>query len=212
MKLPPTVLALFVVAAMVCPASSSAGTQHGNDGDFCTSKGYLAYDDLELSETTGAVTTHSVRIIRFEAGRGIYFSEQVNLPALLAVHRMSCNAEHIELEGHIIRDPLPTKCVIEIASPPNNADSAECTDDPKESLAKLGEPQGLAIFGPNAVPIPLESLDSEHGYQLLRHLSHRGVAGGVEFRSKCEIVQLDKTGTILNRLVIYDNRVVHYAD
>jgi hypothetical protein len=212
MKCPPTVLALVVAAAMVFPASSSARTQHGNDGDFCTSKAYLAYDDLELSETTGVVTSHSLRIVRFEAGRGIYFSEQVNLPPPLAVHWMSWNAERIELEGHIIRDPLPTKCVIEIAGPPHDAGTADCTDDLDESPAKLrDDPSSLAIF-PSTAPIPLESLDPTHKYPLVRHLSQRRVAGAVEFRSKGEIVQLDRRGTILSRLVIYDNRVLHYPD
>ncbi len=211
MKCAGTVALFLVAAAMVFPASSIARTSHGNDGDFCTSKGYLAFDDLELSETTGDVTAYSLRIIRFEAGRGIYFSEQVNLPEKFVVQGMSCTTDRIELVGHI-RDPLLGRCVIEIGNPSSNAGSANCFDGPKESLAKLEASSSLSIFRPNAAPIPLESLDSKYSYQLLRHLSRRRVDSGVEIRSECEIVQLDKTGTILSRLVIYDNRVVHSAD
>ena len=44
-----TLFAIFIVF----PLSSSARTLHGNDGGFCTSKGYLAYDDLEFREGGG---------------------------------------------------------------------------------------------------------------------------------------------------------------
>jgi len=200
MKCSGTFAVLLAAIASIFPVMSSAGTQHGNDGSFCTFKGYLAYDDLEG-------ITHSLRVIRFEAGRGVYLAEQVTLPRTLTVRSMSCEADRIELEGY---DSVWRKCAIEIGGSP--ASVANCSDDHGFDFAKLVEPPSLGIFGPDAAPIPLESADPEHSYQLLRHLSHRVVAGGTEWHTKCEIVQIDRAGSILKRLVIYDNRSMEYAD
>lgn len=209
-------IVLIAAAAIVSPAFAATGSVHGNDGNFCTAKGYIAFDDLELSNATGAVSAHSLRVVRFEDGRGIYFSEQIRLPEDLAVQGLSCSTNRVELVGHTLvehtpRDPLLTRCVIEIGVPESNSDIANCFDEPAEKLAKLRNSASLAIFRSEA-PIPLESIDGKYSYQLIRHLSLRRVRNGVESRSKCEVVRLDKTGSILNRLVIYENRVMHDAD
>jgi hypothetical protein len=102
--------------------------------------------------------------------------------------------------------------------PPALASHTRNTEDagvPKDSGQtpgpKLGDPGGLSLFGP-APPFPLESADSEHTYQLLRHLSDRPAMDGVEWHRKCEIVQLDHKGAVLQRLVIYESREMEYAD
>jgi hypothetical protein len=204
--------ALITLIAIAFPLASRAGTQHGNDGTFCTSKGYLAYDNFELSDKTGSVTSHLLKIFRFEPSRGIYFAGQVNLPKEVSVNWMICGDDRVAVGGRVIREPLPKKCIVVIAGRQTVSGIADCSDDATESLTPSGVLQGLSIFGPSAAPIPLESTDPDYRYQLLRHLSHKAVVGGVEWRSTCEIVRLEKNGTILQRLVIYDSRRMEYAD
>jgi hypothetical protein len=79
--------ALFA-AFIVFPLSSSAGSRRGDDGGFCTSKGYLAYDDLEFSEGEGGgEEPHLLKIFRFGTGRGVYFAGQVTLPQTQPTHQ-----------------------------------------------------------------------------------------------------------------------------
>jgi hypothetical protein len=70
----------------------------------------------------------------------------------------------------------------------------------------------LGIFGPHVAPLPLESLDSEHEYQLLRSVSGRKVKEGLEWHSKSELVQLDVKGAVLQRFVLYERRTVTPRD
>ena len=204
--------ALFA-AFFVFPPSSSASTQHANDGGFCTSKGYLAFDDLEFTEGKGGgVEPHLLKIFRFGTGHGVYFAGQMTLPERLVVSRIVCRTDHVELGTRIYPDPSPKRCIIDVATTSVMGGSAECDDDPAESLLQLGEPQVLWGFAPDAATIPLESDDSEHQYQLRRHFSQRIATGGLESHIKCEIVKIDKKGTIIQRLVIYDYRKMSYAD
>jgi hypothetical protein len=205
---------VFAAAVIIRPSLSGANTprttfHHGPNGYFCTSNGYLAFDDVEEQGSKNNVTAHSLRIVRVGGERGVYFAEQITLPNSFGVLQMKCLADHVELGVLITRDPVathvyePTKCVVRLTGSDVNAGIAECSDDPNRSLAALGEPQSLSIFGPGA-PIPIESPDPNHSYQLLRHVSYG--ADGVEWSSNSEIVQLDLHGTVLKRLAIYDYR------
>jgi len=58
----------------------------------------------------------------------------------------------------------------------------------------MDRPRQPGIFGPRIAPLPLESVDPGHEYQLLRNLSGRKVKEGWEWHSKSELVQLDPRG------------------
>jgi len=73
-------------------------------------------------------------------------------------------------------------------------------------------PANLAIFGPKVAPLPLESLDREHEYQLLRNLSGRQTEQGWEFHTRSEVIQRDLKGRVLQRLVLYENRRLETGD
>jgi hypothetical protein len=203
---------VLTAAAIISPSlsgTSTSGTNshHGPNGYFCTSNGYLAYDLVEEHGTENAVISHSLKIVRVGGERGVYYAEQFTLPNAFGVLQMKCLNDHVELGGLIVRYPVethvyePTKCVVRITGSEVNAGIAECSDDPNRSLAVLGEPQSLSIFGPDA-PISIESPDPNHRYQLLRHVSY----AADEWSSSSEIVQLDLQGTVLKRLAIYDYR------
>ena len=147
--------------------------------------------------------------MRVGGERGIYFADQIALPNSFGVLQMKCLADRVELGGLSTRDPVethayePKKCIVRMTGSEVGAAIAECPDDLNRSLATLGEPQSLSIFGPGA-PIPIESPDPNHRYQLLRHVSYG--ANGIDWSSSSEIVQLDLHGTVLKRLAIYDYR------
>lgn len=200
--------AAAIISPSLCGASTSGtNSHHGPNGYFCTSNGYLAYDDVEEQGTENAAVAHSLKVVRVGGERGVYYAEQFTLPNAFGVLHMKCLTDHVELGGLIMRYPVethvyePTKCVVRITGSEVNAGIAECSDDLNRSLATLGQPQSLSIFGPDA-PISIESPDPNHRYQLLRHVFY----GADEWSSSSEIVQLDLHGTVLKRLAIYDYR------
>jgi len=190
---------VFCASVILLRSSSGAEVQHGNDGTFCTSTGYLAYEDLEL--TNGRVSSHSIKVVRFGPER-IQFAETVMLPEKFSVHWMICGPQQIEMGGPVIRSS-PIKCVATLG---DTTQAAQCVDDSRADMTSFVLSPSLSVFGPNESPFPLDSADADHSYQLLRHLSHRSVPGGTEYRSECEVVQIDEKGTISKHLVIYDSR------
>lgn len=248
MKRSVVVTLVLTAVSAIFPVFIRAEINHGTDGTFCTAKGYLAFDNVELGQRGITTTVHLLKIFRFGPGRGIYFAGQASLPKTLAVSWMVCGSDRVALgEGAVVHS-WPRKCTVAFGRRDEIAGVANCDYDSSESLswsppkvpapyippaladhtgtreragdlrgtpqtpeAKLGELGGLSIFGP-VPPLPLESADSEHTYQLLRHLSDRPTADGVEWRRKCEIVQLDSSGVVLQRVVIYDGRRMEYAD
>ncbi len=259
MKRSVVVTLVLTAVSAIFPVFIRAEINHGTDGTFCTAKGYLAFDNVELGQRGIATAVHLLKIFRFGLGRGIYFAGQASLPKTQAVSWMICGSDRVALgEGAVVHS-RPRKCTVAFARRGEITGVAKCDYDSSESLswsppkvpapyippalanhtrtseragdlkgtrqtpeAKLKELGGLSIFGPvPPLPLesadsehtyPLESADSEHTYQLLRHLSDRPTADGVEWRRKCEIVQLDSSGVVLQRVVIYDGRRMEYAD
>jgi len=203
---------LFTVAlAMGSPALSAAETHHGNGGNFCTAKGYLAYDDPQ-QDSNYRLIAHWLRIVRFGA-EGIYSAGAASLPIDFGWPWMNCENDRVELAGGPRNYPYFKKCVLKIEDKAVIKGSAECYDDSIENLSKFGgEPDSLSIFGPSEPPIQLESSDPDHTYELLRHSSNRRVGSATEWHEQCEIVQLDAKGTILKRALIYDNVTMEYPD
>src|SRR6266853_186069 len=78
-----TVLTFLAVALAFCSPSRA-----DNDGSFCTSKGYIAYE-LRNGITPG-VAGHVLKVVRFEPQRGTYVAGEVPLQDF-QVHRMTCS-------------------------------------------------------------------------------------------------------------------------
>jgi len=83
-----------------------------------------------------------------------------------------------------------------------------------QDAAKDGpEPTSLALFVPNLDPLSVESLDPEHDYQLLRNMSkEKSKEGWNEWHIKSELVQLDKSGNVSQRVVLYERRDTEYGE
>jgi len=70
----------------------------------------------------------------------------------------------------------------------------------------------LDIFGPKTDPISVESLDTEHQYQLLRKLVGKRSKQGFEWHMKSELVQIDKKGRVLQHLILYERTRTEFKD
>src|ERR1039458_159184 len=199
----------FVLTLLVVFLALASPSRADSDAYFCTSKGYLAYE-LRKGVTPGVVG-HVLRVVRFEPKRGIYLADEVTLLDFRVYH-LICSEYRIEISGW---NNVFTRYVIEIAGSgevrslgPTEYPGRQWSDAAKDGPA----PASLGIFGPGVAPLPLESLDPEHVYQLLRNLSRRDVKGGWEYHSKSEIVQLDPKGAVLQRFVLYESRTVETGD
>jgi hypothetical protein len=195
----------FFVATFVLSASARADS----DGFFCTSKGYVAYE-LRQGITQGIVG-HKLKVVRVEPDRGIYVAGEATLLDFETYH-MTCSQERIEISGW---RKVFTKYVIDILPSGEMKVSGplEYPDVDWRDAAKDGpESPSLCLFGPKEVPLLVESLDSEHEYQLLRNLSGRQSAEGFEWHVKSELVQVDKRENALHRLVLYERRYIEARD
>jgi hypothetical protein len=175
------------------------------DGLFCTSKGYLAYEVRQ--GITPGVVGHVLQVVRFEAKRGVYLANEATLVDF-EVYHLTCSADHIEISGW---NNVFMKYVIQIAGSgelkslgPTMYPERQWSDAAKDGPA----PPSLRIFGPNVAPLSLESFDLGHKYELLRNLSGRKVEEGWEWHSTSELVQLDVRGTVLQRFLLYERRTV----
>ena len=199
------VVSTLLVVFLAIATQSRAKT----DAYFCASKGYLAYEARE--GTSPGVVGHVLRVLRFEPKRGIYPAGEVTLPELFSVYHLICSEDNIEISGW---RNVVTKYVIEIDKS-GNVQLLSSTDYPGQrwsDAAKDGPaPADLGIFG-RVAPLPLESLDPEHEYQLLRNVSGGQTKEGLEFHTKSELVQLNPKGTVLQRVVLYESREVASRD
>jgi hypothetical protein len=174
------------------------------------SKGYVAYE-LRHGITEGVVE-HKLRVVRVGPDRGIYIAGEAALLDF-EVYHLTCSPDHIEISGW--RKVL-TKYVIEF-SPSGKLKTVgptEYPDVPWSDAAKDGpEPQSLGLFIPNPDPLLIESLDPEHGYQLLRNSSQeKSKEGWNERHTKSELVRLDRKGNVCQRLVLYERRDIEPRD
>jgi hypothetical protein len=196
---------LFRLAFLTVVLASSVSARADIDGYFCTSKGYVAY---ELREgITPSIVGHVLRVVRVEPDRGIYVAGEVTLLDF-EVYHLTCAQDHIEISGwrkvftKYIVDIEPSR-EMKVVGPTEYPDlqwSAAAKDGPK--------PQSLSLFGPKVEPLPVQSLDAEHNYQLLRNLSGQQVKEGWQRHSRSELVQLDKNGSVSQRFVLYERRDV----
>jgi hypothetical protein len=177
--------------------SFSIPSHADSDGCFCTSRGYLAYE--MRGAITPGVAGHVLRIVRFEAERGIYIAGEVTLEDF-QVHRMICDQDRVEISGW---ERISERYVIEIAGA-QKIHILEYAEDPTRRFdaSKEGpEPAQLGYGHPGT--LPLESLDPNHKYEVLRRRSEKAVKGGLEHHVTAELLQVDLQGTVSQRCMLY---------
>ncbi len=203
----------FALIALVgfSPMAKAEIVHAGGDGYFCTSKGYLAFD-YNQTEINGNVVKkmHSLKIVRFGPEHRIDFAVEVSLSTEFSILLMDCDAERVEMVGQLWprgKEPSLAKCDIKIgSSPTRHLGSADCGDDVGESFPTKKSPNLEIQSDSDPAPITLEApVDTDHVYQLRRHLTQEPIAGGgLNWKTRAEVVELDQKGTTLDRLVIYE--------
>jgi hypothetical protein len=204
--------AIYVLASLAVAIALSVVSRADDDGNFCSLKGYLAYE-LRQGITPG-IAGHVVRIVRFDSQHGIRAAGEVTLEDL-EVHTMTCDEDRIAIAGFgTVRhgDPPLTRCVIRFGGPQNEISVPECTDD-----ANLGEgwrkvagppPPNLGQWGREG-SIPLESQDPGHKYYLLLNTSRKKLDDyDWEIHFKTELIQADSQGNVSQRFVVYEAQIV----
>jgi hypothetical protein len=194
------VLTVLSISLAFCGSSRA-----DEDGSFCTSRDYLAYE-LRNGSTPG-VAGHILKVVRFGSKKGIYAAGEIALQDF-HVHRMICGKDSIEISGWAATF---TKYMIDIAQDePKIVDRAE--DSTRQfDPAKEGPEAPRFAHAPFGL-IALESLDPNHKYALVISGSQKTVRGGVKHRSKAELVQTDPQGTVAQRLLLYQNELLETID
>jgi len=191
----------FLAVVFALCASSRAD----EDGSFCTSIGYLAY---ELSNgTTPGVAGHVLKVVRFGPERGMYMAGEVTLQDF-QVHRMICSQDRVEISGW---GNIYKKYIIDVGGQKLNI--VDFTEEPTKRFdpSKDGpEPSSFRFAEPGT--LALESADPDRKYTLLLSASDKIVQGGVEHHRKAELIQANSQGTALQNLVLYEGDILETID
>ena len=195
------VLTFLSVAVAFCLSSRA-----DEDGSFCTSRGYLAYE-LRNGITPG-VAGHVLKVVRFGPERGIYVADEITLQDF-QVHRMDCGQDRVEISGWA---RVFKKYTIDIAGE-EKLRVVDYTEDSTRRFdpSKDGPEAPKFAYAPHG-PIALESLDPHHKYTLMLSALEKNVEGGVEHHSKAELIQTDAQGTVSQRLVLYQSELLETID
>ena len=205
---------VFVVTLPLVLVVFASTSRANTNAYFCTFKGYLAYEASE--GTKPRVVGHVLRVVRLERQRGIYLASEVTLPDSFRVYHLICNEDRIEASGWSSSgwSSVVTKYVADISKSsdvriigPIEYPGLSWSDAAKDGPV----PGDLGIFG-KVAPLPLESSDPEHEYQLVRNVCGRQTKQGWELHTKSEVVQRDLKGKVLQRFVLYETREVRTGD
>ena len=177
------------------------------DGAFCVSEGYLAYE--LLSGLTSGVNGHMVKVVKFGPERGIYAAGEVTLQGF-QVHEMTCEKNRIKVSGWGMG---LQQYVIEISGP-QNMHVVEHVEDSTRKFdpSKDGPEPGWLWNERQPGTLLLESRDPDHKYQLVFNHSEKFVEGGVEHYTKAEVTQIDSQGKISQRWALYQHTSLETID
>jgi hypothetical protein len=176
---------------LACWLLVSAGAAHaGDDGNYCTGKGYIAFD----LRTVGPPDHHVLRVFRFEPGRGIYKVGDWPIGDF-GVRAMWCNGDRVVLSGVAFESQRE-----EIDITGDKKRELDLNKPRPEDAGFLPEEGNLGISPPKVVV--LQSPDTEHKYQL--RFSHS--SKGFEDTSKAELLQIDSHQRISQRVLLYEVR------
>jgi hypothetical protein len=194
------VAAILVTLFLACALPLFADS----DGYYCTSNGYLAY---ELREgLTPGIKGHVLRVMRYEAGRGIYVAGEVVMKDFQP-HGMACNADRVEIVGW---GRIFVKYVVETI-PTQGVRTAEYSDDANRKFDSRSEPTEPPNLGRCAKvgAVRLNSSDPDHSYELITTRSTSKVKGAdtntvSEVHFHAELVQLDRDRSVSQRAALFD--------
>lgn len=209
-----------LILCLAAVFSFSAPVAHADeDGAFCSAKGYLAY---ERSVNTSGIRAHVLRIVGFDAERGIYIAGEAKLNSF-QVHLLACGDDRVEIAGwgaaferYTIGLPVltaaapPTKTAGAVARPlsilAHESDPARKFDPKKDS----SEPRWLWLepLGPRQ----LDSADPEHQYFLVISRSDKSGRGEMRHLRTAALIQKDGRGTVSGRLAIYQHTDLETID
>lgn len=185
----------------------SAPCRADEDGFFCTSKGYLAYN--LRGGSTPSIAGHIVMVVRFDSKR-VYFAGKVNLQDF-QVHRMKCEPDRIEISGY---GNTFKQYEIKISGPQGPRITDFIQDPARHFDPKKDGPEPLwfSLAQPGTQVVPLDSDGSGARYKLLLNHKAKTVKGAVKHRNSAEIVRASPDGKTLQRLVLYVGRSVETID
>jgi hypothetical protein len=176
-----------------------------NDGFFCSSKGYLAFE-LRSFHARGLKANHVLRVVRFGSEKGIYQAGEVSILDF-QVHRMECTQERVRISGM-------NKGYIEYTldiSMPDKLKVVDSVQDAGRLPSTLGPaPETLGFSPPKT--ILLESNDPANHYKLVLNTTEKRGKDGLERRSTAEIVEVDPHGKISQRLLLYEDHHIVSPD
>jgi hypothetical protein len=198
-------LALFVLSTLLFVQPSYAD----NDGCYCTSRGYIAFEVRSFyNRKLAPPTTHVLKIFKFESGRGIFEAGEVSMEDF-QVHEMTCNKERVEILGF---GKGYVKYIIDITAESKNLHIREHVQDANRRFdpAKEGPaPEQLGLSGPAV--IPLDSSDPQHKYHLVRSFSSKQVKDRIETIRKAELLQIGSGEKVSQRVSIFEDRYIDSA-
>jgi len=194
-------LSLLLAGLALFPGLARADS----DGYFCAAKGYAAVEFRSFS-TPGLTAVHVLKIIRFGTAQGIHWAGELPLPDF-QTHFMRCQAARVEIAGWGNRDVRYTIDVVQkgkLRIIPGTENSAE----------KSRESSGLSNLGLWSRPgtFPLQSDDPRHTYQIVCTVSDTPMNQAVKHDHKTEIVQMDGSGKVSQRLLIFEGTEVEPVD
>lgn len=177
------------------------------DGAFCASTGYVAYQ--LRSEVSPGVDRYVVKVMRFEPKRGILAAGEAAIESI-QVHNMTCYEDHVKMYGWGLGFH---QYAIEIRDP-QNVHVVEHTEEAARKFdpAKDGPEPGWLWDERRPAVLPLESLDPDHKYQVIFSHSEKSVEGGIKHYRKAELVQLDSQGKISQRVALGENTFLETVD
>jgi len=182
-------------------------------GHYCSSEGYIAYEVVgdhpnDYKPNGDYRKGHLLRIVRFEAKRGIYIAGEVSLQNF-TVHRMICGQDRVEIAGW---ERIFEKYVIGIAGL-QGIRILDHTKDPSRKFDPAKDSPDPPDFSPwgqsGEQTLQLESDDSDHRYQLHIRRWDAKVKNGFEHYSKAELIQIDAHGDPKQHLLLYED---HYLE
>jgi hypothetical protein len=205
---------LFALLLLSLPARADS------DGCYCASKGYIAYElraaIRKVLDPNGDPLNapHVLRIVRLN--QGIREAGEVTLPDF-QVHELRCDADSITIAGV---DKVWLKYVVDI-SQPGQLRIAEHVEEPFEQHPIIPGSVGPAQmngFSPDQV-LNLISTSPEDTYQLVITHSRKAYNSGTdtrqrgfEFDNRAELRRLDSRGSVLQRVLLYQDHFTEIGD
>lgn len=170
-----------------------------SDGYYCDGPGYIAVEFRSFN-TPGLEAPHVLKLAVFGGERGPHWAGEVEMTDF-QTHWMRCDDDGVVITGW-----GDGKYVRYLAGE-NDAGEFAVLDRDESAGQPFGPPGAvLKNLGQWAIPgrYELESIDPKFRYELRISATERPAEGVIYRDHKSVLVQLDRRGNELNRLVLYE--------